>query len=112
MLDQDRLRVKTPRRSEYDRSRRILRRTAYNYGSPHTHAGSMRGLGKPNQPPERACETTTNRTRPSAHEDRLFRGDYFQSESGTSLPRRGALGVQGLPLVIRAEKWSRFSVSR
>jgi hypothetical protein len=66
---------------------------------------------KPNRLPERACETTTNRRSPSGRVDRLSRGACFEG-SGTSLPKRGALGFQGLPLVIRVEKWSRFAVSR
>src|SRR6516162_640519 len=39
-------------------------------------------------------------------------GACFESKKRTSLPKRGALGFQGLPLVIRVEKWSRFAVSR
>jgi hypothetical protein len=72
----------------------------------------MRGVGKPNLPPEQIAETTTDMPRPSVHVDRLFPPTYFQSESGTSLPTPEVLGFQGLPLIIHAEKWTRFAVSR
>jgi len=72
----------------------------------------MRGLGKPNRPLEQAGETPTNRPRPSARVDRPFWDAFFESGSGTSLPTRGVLGFQGLRLVVRVEKWSRFAVSR